>query len=302
LSARPLGTVSLVNLGKRVGVAAVKGEKVLELANARQAALGRKALTKRRLEDLVYEDVVTGPALVGSDREWPKASLAETNLALDYRAGGFGRNDGLRAQWWLEGRDFPLHLIREPVISEFGRARNLALRWVSSTHGLRRDKSLTEYRKLALLRQLGPVDGRFAQHGVSFGPAVYLLAYELMRFGERITPVSEDDAVASLFQDFTHTNGVHALAWLLEDPDAEHSAFRALTSLSDQEWFECRCATQCLQAVAITIANFLSSPGGQSDRQFSTAIAGSFERSPWLIFTFGAIANSMWNSKLPAAT
>jgi hypothetical protein len=56
-------------------VAAVKGEKVLELANARQAALGRKALTKRRLEDLVYEDVVTGPALVGSDREWPKSPL-----------------------------------------------------------------------------------------------------------------------------------------------------------------------------------------------------------------------------------
>jgi hypothetical protein len=277
----------------------MKGAEVLELANARQAALGREPLTERRLEDLVYEDVVTGPALVGSDREWSESSLAETNLALDYRAGGFGRNDGLRAQWWLEGRDFPLYLIREPVIREFDRARDLALRWVSSTHGLRRDKSLTEYRKLAHLRQLGPVDGRFAQHGVSFGPAVYLLAYELMRFGERITPVSEDDVVASLFQDLTHNNGVHALAWLLEDPDAEHSAFRALRNSSAEEWFECRRATQCLQAGAVTIANLLSSPEGRRDGQFGRAIAGSFERSPWLIFTFGAVANSMWNSKLP---
>jgi hypothetical protein len=137
----------------------VTKNELLELLNAGGTLPSGRIITERMLEDWVYEELIPGPARGVGTREpnwqWSEESLAAALKVIEYRSRGFKRSTAIRAQRWLEDRELKIPLDREAMVLEFKRARNLLLRSVSSSHGCRRDITLSEYRRLALLRQLG---------------------------------------------------------------------------------------------------------------------------------------------------
>jgi hypothetical protein len=107
--------------------------------------------------------------------------------------------------------------VQKPL-KEFELPRNLLIRYVSSTHGLRADATLSEYKRRALLHQIGPFDPIFERAGINPGGAVFILFYELSRFGEQITPLDEnEEPLASRLANAVLPNGVHIFAGLLVD-------------------------------------------------------------------------------------
>jgi hypothetical protein len=71
----------------------------------------------------------------GGEWDWLERSYEDAVEVQSYRDRGYGRNNAVRAQRWIETGKGPVRLIREPLIKEFDRARRLLLRYVSSTHG-----------------------------------------------------------------------------------------------------------------------------------------------------------------------
>ena len=284
-------------------------DELLERLNARPGQPASRTITARMLEDWAYEDLIPGPTRAGGTREpnwqWSEESLVAALKVIEYRSRGFKRSAAIRAQRWLEDRGLKMPLDREAVVSEFKRARNLLVRLVSSNHGFRRDITLSEYRRLALLRQLGPLDPVFQRAGVNPGEEVFILLYELARFGEQITPLEEDRApLAVLLAKARLPNGAHILAGLLEEDDTHPlSAVRSIRGLSPNQLKECRVYASMLPSALafgrLIVSVFAVDPGKKSrtDSAYS-AVLTSVQRWPWMIFTFAMVANIMYKSTL----
>ena len=141
-------------------------DELLERLNARACPPASRTVTTRMLEDWVYECLIPRPIRGGGTRkpnwQWSEDSFEAALKVAEYRERGFKRSTAIRAQGWLENQSFLSAVIpRKDIIAEFERARNLLIRYVSSTHGLRSDATLSEYKRRALLRQMGPLDPIF---------------------------------------------------------------------------------------------------------------------------------------------
>jgi hypothetical protein len=107
---------------------------------------------------------------------------------------------------------------------------------------MRADFKLTEYRRNALIRSLGPLDPILERAGLGVGDQAALLAYEIGRFGEPITPFDvTEEPVAALICNWVFPNGRYALAGILEsDPNQEFSVIKAIDELSAKQLAQSR--------------------------------------------------------------
>ncbi len=267
-----------------------------------------RRVTCRMLEDWAYEDLIAGPdrgtGTAPPNWQWPEASLAEALEVIDVRRRGFKRAKAIRAQLWLEGRERPARAVLEDLISEFVRARNLMIRYVTSTYDIHPDTQLTERRKLAIGRQLGPLDASFVDAGVDFGRPTFLLGYELARFGKQITAFSPEEVpLAPLLLDFRCESGVHVLAGLLEtEAMASPSAVFAMRSLDPEDSEKCRMLAHApLVSFEMMKGIFGFAKPTTSNSNFEPMldkVSLSLRHWPWSIFFFGMAANYFHNSKL----
>jgi hypothetical protein len=283
----------------------VRTENFLERLNAQAASMGQKPVTERMLEDWAYEHLITGPTIVSGSWDRSEESLAEAGQVLEYRARGFERVSAIRSQCWLENIKFQTYEIRKDLITEFKRARNFALRRISSIHGFRMDITLTEYRRAALRGQLGPLDPVFKDAGFDFGPAVIILFYELARFGEQISPIDkETEPVAALIQSAVLPNGVHLFAGVFETDD-EHplSVVRAIRQLTNQELEQCRTLAELMPLGLLIGRMFFGLLNGETDPKYLafSAALNSWSRSPWRIVGFASVANIYYHLTLKDA-
>jgi len=299
------------NLGIRVGVgSAVTIDELLGRLNTRARLPADETITARMLEDWAYEWLIPGPTRASGTREpnwqWSEESFDAALIVVEYRRRGFKRTTAIRAQGWLENQKFLSRVIpRKDIRKEFERARNLLFRSVSSTHGLRADATLSEYRQQALLRQLGPLDLKFERAGINLGGTVFVLSYEIARFGEQITPLDEDrEPAAALLAKAVLPNGIHVLAGLLETDETHPlSAIRAIRSLSSAQFEQCRGYVSSLPDALnlmhsiITIFTVETDKKGSLDAVY-LAVLNSFDRWPWMISAFAAVANVMYHSKM----
>ena len=275
-------------------------EELLERLHA-MAGLPAKTITPRMLEDWAYEDLISGPTQTGG-WHWSEESLTAALEVIDYRKRGFKRVAAIKAQWWLEGGDFAVHNIREAIVSEYKRARNLALRLVSSAHGIRRDVDLTEYRRLALRRQLGPLDPILKQAGFDFGAAVTIAFYELARFGEQISPIDKNaEPLAALLASAMLPSGLNIFSGLLEmEDDHPLSAVRSIRQLTDKQFQECRMGSQLFPLGLILGKTFFGLFGGDDDAKHLafTAAINSWSNWPWHIVIFALMANVYYHLQI----
>jgi hypothetical protein len=273
----------------------------LELLNAEANLYGQRRVIARTVEDWGYENLISAPTRIHGHWEWPEQSLADGKEVMAYRRRGFKRVAAVQAQWWLEGRNFPVREIREAVISEYARARNLGLRQVSSAHGVRRDVDLTEYRRLALRRQLGPLDPTLKEAGFDFGAAVVTASYEFARFGELISPIDKNkEPIAAFLASATLPNGVHFCAGLLETDDTHPlSAVRAMRQLTNEQFEECRNWIELLPAGLVSAQMALESTNADEPKRLAfTAAINSWSIWPWRIVTFALAANIYYHSQM----
>jgi hypothetical protein len=285
-------------------------DEFLKRLNEQARLPSNKIITARMLEDWAYKDLVPGPIRFGGTEkpnwQWSKESLEAALKIIEYRRRGFKRSTAIRAQRWLEDLDLKTPLDREAILLEFKRARNLLIRYVSSTHGMRADTTLSEYKRRALLRQIGPLDPIFERAGINPGGAVFIVLYELARFGEQITPLDENkEPLASALAKAVFPNGLHIFAGLLETDDTHPlSAVLAIRNLTSHQLEECRTwvATFPL-ALALgqsILTVFIKDP--EKMRSMNTAYSIARDtvvyRWPWMIFTFTATANMMYKSQL----
>jgi hypothetical protein len=285
-------------------------EDLLERLNAQVHLPANKNITARTLEDWVYEDLIPGPTRAGGTREpnwqWSEESFDAAFRVVEYRERGFKRYTAIRSQQWLE-RQSPLSIetVREDLIMEFACARNLLLRYVSSTHGLRADSTLSEYKRRALLRQIGPLDPIFERAGINPGGAVFILFYELARFGEQISGFHEnEEPLAALLAKAVLPNGVHIFAGLLEtDETHPPSAVRAMRRLTSEQFDQCRASVALFPVVLSVMQLVAASLSADEDKKglldtAYLAALSSFDRWPWSISSFGLVANILYNSEL----
>jgi hypothetical protein len=280
----------------------VRTEEFLDRLNAEADLHGQQRVSARTLEEWAYEDLVTGPTQINGGWDRSEESYAEAQKVMEYRRRGFKRVTAIKAQWWLEGENYPVHKVREAVIHEYKRARNLALRRVSSAHGIRRDVDLTEYRRLALRRQLGPLDPLLKDAGFDFGAAVVIAFYELARFGEQVSPIDKNtEPLAAALSSVALPNGLHVLAGLLEiEDDHPLSAVYAMRQLTNVQFEECRQWIGFLPTGLILGQAFFEvykSDGGAKYRAFTAAI-NSWSKWPWCIATFALVANIYYHRQM----
>jgi hypothetical protein len=286
-------------------------DEFLKRLNEQARLPSNKIITARMLEDWAYEYLIPRPTRGGGTRkpnwQWPEESYEAALKVVDYRERGFKRIAAIRAQGWLENQRFLSAVVpRIDLIREFERARNLLIRYVSSTHGLRADTTLSEYKRRALLHQIGPLDPIFERAGINPGGVVFILLYELARFGEQITPLDENnEPLASALAKAVLPNGLHIFAGLLETDDTHPlSAVLAIRNLTSHQLEECRTwvATFPL-ALALgqsILSGLIKVPEKirAIDAAYSIARDTVVYRWPWMIFTFTATANMMYKSQL----
>jgi hypothetical protein len=263
------------------------------------------------LEDWVYEYLIPRPSRVGGTREpnwqWSEESFDTALKVIEYRERGFKRTTAIRAQGWLENQYFYSVVIpRIDLIKEFERARNLLIRYVSSTHGLRADATLSEYKRRALLRQIGPLDPIFERAGINPGEAIFIFLYELARFGELITPLDETkEPMASALAQAVLPNGLHPLAGLLETDESHPlSAVLAIRNLTSHQLEECRTWVATFPfALAFAQSTITAlNPDPEKTTQIKTAYSAALNtvvyRWPWMIFAFATVASVVYKLKL----
>jgi hypothetical protein len=261
------------------------------------------------LEDWAHEYLIPRPTRLGGTRypnwQWPDESFDAALKVIDYRERGFKRSSAVRAQGWLENQKFFCAVIpRKDLIIEFKRARNLLLRHVSSVHGLRADATLSEYKRSALLRQIGPLSPILERAGINPGGALFLTFYELARFGEQITPFDRNnEPLAAALAMATFPSGLHIFAGLLETDETHPlSAMRAIRTLYSDKLEQCRAWAASLPAALIVsqlvIPMLVSNPERSKNiEEAYSAALNSINRWPWAIFSFGAAANFLYNAK-----
>jgi hypothetical protein len=263
---------------------------------------GQQRVAARTVEDWAYEDLIRGPQRRNGRWDWAEQSLADAKMVLEYRSRGFKRVAAIKAQWWLEGRDLAVHKVREAVISEYKRARNLALRRISSVHGLRRDVGLTEYRRSALRRQLGPLDPVLKQAGFDLGAAVVTVFYEIARFGELISHIDEDtEPIAALVASAVLPNGLHVFAGLWEiDDDHPLSAARAMRQLTNEQFDECRIWAGLFPIGLILGEAFFALLKNQDEAKqvACKAAINNWSKWPWSIMAFAFMANIYYHIQI----
>jgi hypothetical protein len=281
---------------------------LLERLNAQVHLSAAGKVTARMLEDWAYEGLIPGPnRFTGTPKpnwQWSEESLDAAIDIIGHRKRGFKRVTAIRAQRWLEGKATQPRPDREALVKEFIRARNLLVRFVSSSHGMRRDTTLSEYKRRALLRQLGPLAPVFERAGVNPGGAVFLVFYEFARFGEQITPIEEDkEPLAALLSKVALPNGVHIFAGLLEDDETHPlSAVHSIRNLSRKQLEECRALVSTFPLALAFGQSVVTLFATDAEKQTLTgaawsAASGSFDRWPWMIFTFVFVANIMYHWK-----
>jgi hypothetical protein len=285
-------------------------DEFLKRLNEQARLRSNKIITARMLEDWAYKDLVPGPIRFGGTEkpnwQWSEESLKAALKIIEYRRRGFKRSTAIRAQRWLEDPDLKTPLDREAILLEFKRARNLLIRYVSSTHGMRADTTLSEYKRRALLRQIGPLDPIFERAGINPGGAAFILFYELARFGEQITSIDPKmEPLASALAKAVLLNGLHIFAGLLETDDTHPlSAVLAIRNLTSDQLEECRTWVATLPP-ALTLGQLiLTALIKDPEKMKSIEAAYSIARDsvvyrwPWMIFTFAAAANIMYKSQL----
>jgi len=142
--------------------------------------------------------------------------------------------------------------------------------------------------------------------GINPGGAVFILFYELSRFGEQITPLDEnEEPLASRLANAVLPNGVHIFAGLLETDETHPlSAVCAIRKLSSDQLKQCRACVATLPfalAVAQSILTALITDPEKIrriDAAYSAALYSVVYRWPWMIFAFAMVANIMYKSKL----
>lgn len=271
----------------------MKRDALLACLNEKAAELGQRPVSDRQLEDWAYEDLIPGPERVtgapGTDWDWPDDSLTRALKVLDLRGRGFRRAAGVRAQQWIEGSDISFATVRDDLVREYDRARKLLIRHVSSTHGQRLDVPSTPHRRRALIKQLGPLDPRFAAAGFDLGAAYWLAAYEMARFGRLITPLPEDTPTFVRFlAEFRCANGNHPIAGTLNAADEDGpSTLSVLRDLDQQTAAICRDWT----TITLGALPLLQAIPAMPLAEAAKAAVQSTRYWPWPIFLFGMVVN-----------
>jgi hypothetical protein len=265
----------------------------------------------RKLEFWVYAGMVEGPRQMPGpphpNWQWSEQSLVDIRAVIELQKRGFRRTSAIVCQRWLEGRGFPIPMVRNYMLSEFRRANRLLLRQVTSTLGMRNDKmSVGEHQLRALARQLGPLDGSFLTANIDVGTAGFITGYEIARFGEAsIVERIKNTPLAKLLMDLKLENGIHSCAGLLEsDEVAELSAEKAISELSDLEFLQVRDDANSFPIMLGWLifgidALFPKSPEATNLKFAAEKALRSFSRWPWLIWAFGFCANVRRNARFP---
>jgi hypothetical protein len=280
-------------------------EEFLARLNTRAGSLPSKQVRPRMLEDWVYEDLVTGPTQIGGDWQWSEKSLSEALGVAEYRQRGFKRATAIRFQKWLEDNSPATIIDSRTIKKEICRAQKILIRYVTSTHGIRPDFKLTQYRRKGLLRTLGPLDSTLEQAGLGAGETVSLLFYELGRFGEQITPFDEEgEPLAAWVATLRWPDRKHIFAGVLEpDIDQEFSVIQVIERLTPTQLERCRAWTQffssCLFAGVIAIGRLdIPDPKKQLLMDAYEKAAASLSVWPWSIFLFATAMNIMYHSEV----
>jgi hypothetical protein len=172
---------------------------------------------------------------------------------------------------------------------------------------LRADATLSDYKRRALLSQLGPFDPIFERAGINPGEAVFLLFYERARFEEQITRIDPDKhPLAALLAKAMLPNGVHIFDGLLEDDELHPvSAVGSIRNLSSDQLKECRAYLSMIPSGLafgqLFIGLFAIAVDLEKKHQIDVAYSAAYrsiQRWPWMIFSFAMVANIMYHWKL----
>lgn len=245
------------------------GDELLERVNRWATTRYGAPVSKRKLQDLVIEELVCGPVRVphpgqrAARWEWSRRSYAQLLWVCRAQHRGLKTFDQLRIWFWLRGSEALTEKVRDSMLREHRRLYKRLFR------PLRTDAGPTLSEEKPSNRRVRGLDGqkrdeRLKPIGDLISRRILSMAYDAMRFGAAFDATSLIKILGQLLP-LSHdlkmerdevTLDLSGVACLAEDDDEalSGSAEESLTKLDDERFDQARCLLRLLRR------SFLAAP------------------------------------------